>query len=1205
MKAWMKWAAVAGVLILAVQLLLALFIDQAHYKQQLSDAVEANTGRPLVIDGALKLAVGWKPGFYAESIRYPNAPWGSQPWAIEVDKVTFAVDLWALLRGKLLVANIVLERPRVWVEHNPAGVFNLEVLQPRSGEARTVLPWGLEVSGASVIDGEIAFAAYDRHWDIRIHNARAESGGPGKPVVVDFRGEVEETPIVASAKLGSLETLFTYQPSPVSAVGWVGADDNPVRAEGRAGDLLKWRDIDLQLDFEVAQVAELSALAGTPLPDIGTVSGHARLLQSNWFSTMTLRDIELQSAEWGLRSTLSGEITEVYQRKGIDLNFSAAGAIEHPLAARLTRFAGQINPATPAAPLDAEVTARLHGSAHKLRFQVKTAKIENADLVIDARGAVDFIDGEWSGSLPVSFTLKNGGAPAPLSGKTRAGKTLPPLGPLTAEAELTRAQGAWRLNDVKLSVTREALSVKVAGVVNDLTAQPSGHLYVIAEADDGRYLQPFFAEQMTLPPMSGLKLEASVGFSDDTVRATVDKLSGRVYGVDLSASGDIAAIDASDASDKIRRLRGVDLKVSGRADGLQQLPPVAGRALPRSGPVRIEARLGDDESGAFHLTDIIASVSGAPIELTARGDIRNLGRNLGRDLGADMDADLAVELTLSDAGPVQALFADSKSAAFLAGLPQAVVPLKATGKLRSHFTDWTLEDIKVVSEAAQVKAELAGEITAFTPLDARFHLDIDKLPTSDLPASWDVPRPADGNLDISLDLTVRQFAVGVKNITAHLDSADAKVALHGDIDRLRPIAINKLKLEFEADSVAALAWPAAAGFIPDNPVSGGVTVQATGVHSSHFTVDAKVGANDLHGSLVWDRPENWQDSGKGTGKSPEKSVSRIKAELVSERLNLAEILLPPAEKKSRFFSSAPINTDWIHDYNGRIDLTAGEAGDHRINMRDVRARLMLDEGKLQQTVVGRIGQGKLAMRLAIDANARPFSAEFKLSGKQLDTAGLVVFREDNSIDNGTFDSAIEVTTEGLSVADFAANADGRASFRLNGARMKNQSLDFIGGDIFSNLVTLFNPFRSIGEYVDIECSVMDFDIEKGVATSKNGLAMKTDKVTLLGGGYIDLGDESLKILISPKARKGFGINASSVAKIVRVGGTLSKPEIEADSSRLFETGATVWGALYTGGLSLFLKGLFDRSHANANVCGLAGGAPVKERSITAKSTEVR
>ena len=603
----------------------------------------------------------------------------------------------------------------------------------------------------------------------------------------------------------------------------------------------------------------------------------------------------------------------------------------------------------------------------------------------------------------------------------------------------------------------------------------------------------------------------------------------------------------------------------------------------------MEARLGDDKSGAFHLTDITASVTGAPLELTAHGAIRNLGRNLG----ADLNADLAVELTLGDAGPVQALFADSKSAVLL----QAVVPVKATGNLRGQFTDWMLGDIKAVSEAAQVNAELAGEITAFTPLDARFHLDIDKLATANLPAAWNVPRPPGGNLDISLDLAVRRGAVGLQNIHAAVNSADAKLALHGDIDRLRPIAINNLKLEVDIASVAALAWPLAAGLVPHNPVSGSIDVQAISVQSSHITMDAKVGENDLRGTLEWYRPKRRQGTGKG--------VSQIKAELVSERLNLAEILLPPLVKKSRFFSRALLNTDWIHDFNGRIDLTAGEAGDRHINMRDVRAWMVLDNGTLEKAVFGRMGQGNLAMRSTVDAHARPLSAELKISGKQLATVGLVPFRVDDSIDNGTFDAAIEVTTEGLSLADFAANANGRASFRLNGTRMKNQSLDFIGGDIFSNIVTIVNPFRSIGEYIDIECGVMDFDIEKGVASSKNGLAMKTDKVTLLGAGNINLGDETLRIVISPKARKGLGINAASLAKVVRVGGTLSKPKIEGDSSRLLETGAVLWGALYSGGLSLIFKGLFDRTHANADVCGLAGSAPVKEQGITARSTELR
>lgn len=1163
MKVWVKWALASGVLILSVPLLLVLFLDQDHYKQQLSDAVEASTGRPLFIQGELKLTVGWKPRFYAESIRYPNAPWGSQPWAIEVEKAIFAVDLWALLHGKLLVDDIVLEKPRARVEKNPSGVYNLAVFppRPRSGEAGTSLPWGLEVSDAEVIDGEITVVARDRHWDIRIHNARARSGGPGKPVAVDFRGEVEGTPIIASANLGSLETLFTHQASPVSVDGWVGGKENLVRAEGRAGDLLKWRDIDLQLDFELAQVAELSALAGTTLPAIGTVNGHARLLQPGQLSTMTLRDIELQSAEWGLRSTLSGEITEVYGRKGIDLNLSAAGTLEHALAARLRHLAGRIISANSAPPLSAEVTARFHGSARDLRLHIKTAKIENAGLAIDARGEVGFIDGAWRGSLPVSFTLRN------FAGSTELpGKALSLIGPLTAEAELTREQASWRLSDVKLSLAREALTVRAAGVINDLTARPSGHLRIIAEAADGRYLQPLFDDP--LPPVSGLKLEAAVAFGNGTLRATVDKLAGRVYGVDLSAGGSIA---------ELHHLRGVDLGISGRADGLQQLPPVAGRALPRSGLVRGSARLADDESGAFHLTGITASVTGAPIELAARGEIRNLGASMG--------ADLDVELTLVDAGPVKSLFADSRSAAIL----QAVTPLKASGKLQSRGpAQWMVRDLEAASLGDGINAVLSGEIAAFSPLDARFHLDLAQLDVSRLPASWEIPRPRGGKLGVSLDLAARRGEVAVKNITAALDSADMTLALHGDIDRLSPIAINQLELKFQASSVTALMWPIAARLNPHNPVSGSVTLLATGVHSNHFTVDVKVGANDLHGTLDWHWPED------------KHGVPRVEADLVSERLNIAEILAPPVAKKPRLFSTAPIDTDWIHKLNGRIDLAAGEAGNRRVSLRDARARLVLDNGTLEQTVTGRMGPGELAMRLAVDAKSRPFSAELKMNGKQLDTAGLVAFRKNNYIDNGTFDLAIEISTEGLSMADLAANADGRASFRLNGARIKNQTLDFIGGDIFTNIVTIINPFRSISEYIDIACSVMEFDIEKGVASSKNRLAMKTDKVTLLGGGNINLIDESLEILISPKARKGFGINPSSLANIVRVGGTLSAPEIETDTSRLLETGAVVWGAVYSGGLSLIVKGLLDRNQANADVCGLAGRARVEEQGITAQ-----
>ena len=1226
-----------GALILSVPLLLVLltgllvlFLDQEHYKAQLSEMVESRTGRPLVIDGALQLAVGMKPRLHAESIRYPNASWGSQPWAIEIDKAVFAVDLWALLRGKLVVEDIVLEKPKLHVEKNAAGVYNLAVLRHSPATAGVSLPWRLEVPSVEIIDGEISVATRYRHWDIRIDKARAESAGPGKPVRVDFAGAVEDTPITASATVGSWETLFTYQPSPLSMDGWVGVADNRVRATGSAQNLLWWRGIDLELDFELANTEQLSALAGTSLPNLGTVSGHARLRQPERFYTMALREIEMQSTKWGLINTLSGEINRVYNRTGIALNFSASGTLNRAVPGWLMATVGAVD----AMPLDTNIVAHLSGSAKALNLRVDTAKVESTGLTISAGGEVDFIDGAWRGELPLSLEIN----PATES-QELPGRALSRIGELTAKANLSREQKIWRLNEIQLSLKREDLVVKVTGMVNELNSQPSGHLYVTAEASDGQYLAPLF--DAPLPPLSALKLEAALAFERGTWRATVDDFSGRVAATEFSASG---------AIDELHRLRGIDLAISVRADHWRQLPLLpssVSQTLPQSGPIRGSARLTNDQSGALHLTDLTASVSGQSIALNASGEIRHLG--------ASMAADLEVELTLSEAESVQVWFADPRATA----LVEAATPFTASGNLYSSGrapANWGVRNLKATSVAAAINASLSGEVAAFAPLearlhvdindfaiaqlpqfwniphpqgglldvsldltvrggeisikniiaelnsaaaieasfsgevaafaplDARLHVDINDFAIAQLPQAWNIPRPQGGLLDVSLDLTARGGEVGVKNIIAELNSAAATMRLHGDIDRLSPIVINNMALKFQAFSVADLEWHTA-HFNPDNPIEGIITLMTTGARSNRSTVEVKIGANDLRGTIDWRLPEDKQ------------SPMQVEADLVSERFDLREILPPRAKKTTRFFSNAPINTNWMSKLNGRIHLSAASGSNRLISMRDMQMQMRLDNGTLRQTITGRMGQGDLAMSLVVDATARQgdgqddgkgdgIVAEFKMHGKQLDTKGLVVFRQDDFVDSGTFDSDIEIIASGASMAELAATANGRVALRLNDARMKNQTLNFIGGDIFSNLVTFIDPFRSIGEYIDIECGIIQFDLAQGVAASKNGLALKTDRVTLLGAGEIDLHDESLKILLTPKARKGFGINPSALAKVVRLGGTLAKPKIEGDSSRLLEAGVTVAATVYSGGLWLLVKGLLDRNQANADVCNL-------------------
>lgn len=1161
MKTRYKGLLAGGALLLiipAVPVFLALALDQEYYKRQISDEVEAKTGRPLLIEGDLSLAFGFRPRIEAQMIRYPNASWGSQPWAVEVGRAEFTLDLWALLRGQLLLADVLVHQARLHVERNEAGAYNLTSDRPRAPRVKNAaMPLWLSVTGVDVTDSQITVITRNRHWDILIQRGQARSAGHDRPVFVEARGALEETPVSASATLGSLETLFALQPSAISIDGWVGADTNRLSATGRVANLLRWRGVDLQLQYQVAQLAELSRLFTVDLPGIQPFTGRATLRQPDHIRTMQLHAVEAESTQFGLLSTLTGRIDDLYRLAGIDLRLTGAGSLDQALAEQAGVLASS--------DLDTRVAATLSGSKRSLDLIIESATSENAQIALEASGTFNRSERAWRGLLPVSLTVKDFDALSDLGelGELsdigeRIGPLLAELEPVTATARLHREPGLWHLRNIKLRLARELLALDVEGAIDDLNGATTGRLSVAAAAPDLGPAQPLFANP--LPPLTALELGAEVAFERDAWHATVERLKGRLHGVSLSASGAVG---------DLRRWREIDLAVSARVDDLAQLPPLAARALPRIGPVRARARLTDDRAGQFHLTGLTASNADASLKVKAEGEIRHLGASMRADIDLDVGLD-----SLEPLEPLHSWLPDSEVAELLG----MAVPLQVSGKLYSlGQSDWGIRNIEAA--AARVDAALAGEITALQPLAARLRLTLGRFALAGLPEAWKIPRPRGGELDMALDLVAGQSRWRIENLRAEVNNADGvALAAHGDIERLRPFETRAMKLQFKAASLAALALPNTGLLDPGLPVSGHLMVSA-GAAGNRAEVDVAVGSSDARGTLEWrlsDDPQtpHWVD-----------------AKLTSERVDVGEMLGRRSGKsRPRGFSTEPIRTGWIHGVNGRIDLRAAKARIAGIEARDVATQMALHRGTLRQTFSAKMGQGGLTGSLVVDANARPFLAEFKIDGKQLDTAGLAAFRRDDFLDQGAFDLEANLWSEGVSQASLMANASGSVSFALNQAKMKNQSLDILGGDIFSNLVTAINPFRSVGEYVDIECAVMRFDIDRGVATIRDNLAVKTDRVTLSGAGFVDLGDQSLKIVILPRARKGFGINSSSLAKVVRIGGTLAEPKIEADASRLLETGTAFIAAFYSAGWSLIAKGLFDRIQANADVCDLNGRA---------------
>jgi hypothetical protein len=139
----------------------------------------------------------------------------------------------------------------------------------------------------------------------------------------------------------------------------------------------------------------------------------------------------------------------------------------------------------------------------------------------------------------------------------------------------------------------------------------------------------------------------------------------------------------------------------------------------------------------------------------------------------------------------------------------------------------------------------------------------------------------------------------------------------------------------------------------------------------------------------------------------------------------------------------------------------------------------------------------------------------------------------------------------------------------------HRAIDF-GADI-TELLNALNPARTSDPYTELKCAVIRLPIRQGVARAENSIAAETSKVSVIGGGTIDLRSETLDLGFRPKATTGLGVGLGGLASLGRVRGTLAEPKVAIDAA-VAATAATQLGlAAATGGLSLLAGKLLTES----------------------------
>ena len=311
------------------------------------------------------------------------------------------------------------------------------------------------------------------------------------------------------------------------------------------------------------------------------------------------------------------------------------------------------------------------------------------------------------------------------------------------------------------------------------------------------------------------------------------------------------------------------------------------------------------------------------------------------------------------------------------------------------------------------------------------------------------------------------------------------------------------------------------------------------------------------------------------------------------------------QKKKRVFSGDPLPMDGLKAIDADLKISIKQLLTTSVELADVNLTLRINNGQLKlNPFKANIAGGNLTANVELTPKGKELELKSDINIKQLTPGLLPKLKEKHLIDDGKTDITFKGTGKGKSVAEIMAGFNGNLLVTVGKGVLQNSSLDLAGADLMSQTLSMVNPLAKEDKTTQLQCAVVRFDIKDGIAATEKGIAMETSKMTVVGGGIINLKTEELDLGVRPHPRQGIGVGAGQLAEIVRLGGTLAEPKAKTDTVAAMKTAAKVGAAVATGGLSILAGGLFDRTTADEHPCDTAlGKNPTSQASATTSTTQ--
>ncbi len=250
---------------------------------------------------------------------------------------------------------------------------------------------------------------------------------------------------------------------------------------------------------------------------------------------------------------------------------------------------------------------------------------------------------------------------------------------------------------------------------------------------------------------------------------------------------------------------------------------------------------------------------------------------------------------------------------------------------------------------------------------------------------------------------------------------------------------------------------------------------------------------------------------------------------------------PSAEGAPKLFSREPLALGGLRSVDLALDVRLDELIVGMTTLQQVVMPLDLRQGRLTVAPFTMLIAGsKTEGRLTLDASQGSAQMATNVKAQAIDLSQLFKMGGIESFIAGKSDFAMNLTTSGGSLHDWASYANGTIDLSMKAGNLSSSELKQIAGALLDVFAPGIGSLTSTG----VKCMAARYQLTNGLMETK-GLLIDTDMTTIAGSGYINLADERINMNLRTKPK---GVGLGSVVPPMKIYGALAAPSFTLDAA---------------------------------------------------------